>query len=307
MTPTPKIVYVVGARPNFVKMAPVIAALRARLPDAGHVVVHTGQHYDQEMSDIFLDQLGMPEPDHLLGVGSGSHAQQTARVMERLEPVLEGEQPDLVIVPGDVNSTLAAALVAAKLGIPIAHLEAGLRSFDRSMPEEINRIVADEFSDLAPSPFGRSPCEPRPRGDRHGTCAPRREHDDRHARRLREPLPLDARGRLDGARTGLLRARDPAQACARRRPAAGFRDGGAPTALRTGAGRLSGASTHTRAASTASRPERGSHFSTHSATSSSSHSRPMQAPCSPTRAVCRRRRHTSVSRASPSAARPSVR
>jgi UDP-N-acetylglucosamine 2-epimerase (non-hydrolysing) len=148
MSPTPKIVYVVGARPNFVKMAPVIAALRARLPDAGHVVVHTGQHYDQEMSDIFLDQLGMPEPDHLLGVGSGSHAQQTARVMERLEPVLEAEQPDLVIVPGDVNSTLAAALVAAKLGIPIAHLEAGLRSFDRSMPEEINRIVADEFADL---------------------------------------------------------------------------------------------------------------------------------------------------------------
>lgn len=143
-----KIVYVVGARPNFVKMAPVVAALRARLPEAAHVIVHTGQHYDKAMSDVFVDQLGMPQPDHLLGVGSGTHAQQTARVMERLEPILEEERPDLVIVPGDVNSTLAASLVAAKLCLPTAHLEAGLRSFDRSMPEEINRIVADEFADL---------------------------------------------------------------------------------------------------------------------------------------------------------------
>ena len=143
-----KIVYVVGARPNFVKMAPVVAALRDRLPEAGHVIVHTGQHYDAAMSNIFIGQLGIPEPDHLLGVGSGTHAQQTARVMERLEPVLEAERPDLVIVPGDVNSTLAASLVAVKLGIPTAHLEAGLRSFDRSMPEEINRIVADAFADV---------------------------------------------------------------------------------------------------------------------------------------------------------------
>ena len=143
-----KIVYVVGARPNFVKMAPVVAALRSRLPAAGHVIVHTGQHYDPEMSEIFLRQLGMPAPDHLLGVGSGTHAQQTARAMERLEPILDSERPDLVIVSGDVNSTLAAALVAVKLGIPSAHVEAGLRSFDRSMPEEINRIVADEFADL---------------------------------------------------------------------------------------------------------------------------------------------------------------
>ncbi len=143
-----KIVYVVGARPNFVKMAPVVAALRAHLTEAAHIIVHTGQHYDRAMSDVFVDQLGMPQPDHLLGVGSGTHAQQTARVMERLEPILEAERPDLVIVPGDVNSTLAASLVAAKLSIPTAHLEAGLRSFDRSMPEEINRIVADEFADL---------------------------------------------------------------------------------------------------------------------------------------------------------------
>lgn len=143
-----KIAYVVGTRPNFVKMAPVLAALRLRLPDCVHLVVHTGQHYDRIMSEVFLEQLGLPEPTHLLGVGSGSHAQQTARVMERLEPILWEERPDLTIVPGDVNSTLAAALVAAKLCLPAAHLEAGLRSFDRSMPEEINRIVADEFADL---------------------------------------------------------------------------------------------------------------------------------------------------------------
>jgi UDP-N-acetylglucosamine 2-epimerase (non-hydrolysing) len=142
------IVYIIGARPNIVKMAPVIAELRRRLPSARHTIVHTGQHYDREMSDIFFHDLGVPDPDHLLGIGSGSHAVQTARVMERLEPVLEAERPDLVIVPGDVNSTLAAALVTAKLGITLAHLESGLRSFDRTMPEEINRIVADEFSDF---------------------------------------------------------------------------------------------------------------------------------------------------------------
>jgi UDP-N-acetylglucosamine 2-epimerase (non-hydrolysing) len=142
-----RIAYLIGARPNFVKMAPGIAELRRRLPSAHHTVIHTGQHYDRMMSDVFLEDLGVPFPDHMLGVGSGTHAQQTARVMERIEPVLESERPDLLIVPGDVNSTLAATLVATKLGIRIAHLEAGLRSFDRTMPEEINRIVADQFSD----------------------------------------------------------------------------------------------------------------------------------------------------------------
>jgi UDP-N-acetylglucosamine 2-epimerase (non-hydrolysing) len=142
-----RIAYVVGARPNFVKMAPVISELRRRIPDGRHALIHTGQHYDRLMSDIFLEELGVPAPDHMLGVGSASHAVQTARVMERIEPVLEEERPDLVFVPGDVNSTLAATLVAVKLGIPVAHLESGLRSFDRRMPEEINRIVADEFSD----------------------------------------------------------------------------------------------------------------------------------------------------------------
>jgi UDP-N-acetylglucosamine 2-epimerase (non-hydrolysing) len=141
------IAYVVGARPNFVKMAPVIAELRARLPERRHVLIHTGQHYDRAMSELFFEELNVPPPDHLLGVGSGSHATQTARVMERLEPVLESERPDLVIVPGDVNSTLAATLVAVKLGIPVAHVESGLRSFDMTMPEEINRIVADRFSE----------------------------------------------------------------------------------------------------------------------------------------------------------------
>jgi UDP-N-acetylglucosamine 2-epimerase (non-hydrolysing) len=142
-----RILYVVGTRPNLVKTAPVIGALRARLPDAGHTVVHTGQHYDRLMSEVFFEDLGMPAPDHMLEVGSGSHAQQTARTMERLEPILLDERPDLVIVPGDVNSTLAAAVTAAKLQIPVAHVESGLRSFDRTMPEELNRIVADQLSE----------------------------------------------------------------------------------------------------------------------------------------------------------------
>jgi UDP-N-acetylglucosamine 2-epimerase (non-hydrolysing) len=141
------IAYVVGARPNFVKMAPVLAALRRRAPDVAHVLVHTGQHFDAQMSDIFFAELGMPMPDHVLDVGPGTHAVQTARVLMRLEEVLVRVRPDLLLVPGDVNSTLGAALVAAKLQIPLGHVESGLRSFDRSMPEEINRIVADQLSD----------------------------------------------------------------------------------------------------------------------------------------------------------------
>ena len=141
-----RLLYVIGTRPNFVKTAPVISALRRRMPEARHTIVHTGQHYDRLMSAIFLSELGVPAPDHMLEVGSGTHAEMTARVMERLEPVLETERPDLVFVPGDVNSTLAAALTAVKMGIEVAHIESGLRSFDRSMPEEVNRIVADEFS-----------------------------------------------------------------------------------------------------------------------------------------------------------------
>lgn len=143
-----RILYVVGTRPNFVKTAPVIGALRQRLPEGRHAIVHTGQHYDRLMSEVFLEELGVPAPDHMLEVGSGSHAAMTARTMERLEPVLLEEAPDLVVVPGDVNSTLAAVLTAVKLGFPVAHIESGLRSFDLTMPEEVNRIVADRFSEL---------------------------------------------------------------------------------------------------------------------------------------------------------------
>lgn len=142
-----RIVHILGTRPNFVKMAPLIAAIRRRSPRFEQVIVHTGQHYDRLMSEIFLEQLGVPEPDHMLEVGSGSHAQQTARVMERLEPLLVEIRPDLVVVPGDVNSTVAAALTATKLDIPVAHLEAGLRSYDRTMPEEINRVITDQIAD----------------------------------------------------------------------------------------------------------------------------------------------------------------
>lgn len=143
-----RVLCVVGARPNFMKMVPVVRELSRRDGRFTPILVHTGQHYDEAMSTIFFDELGVGEPDHLLGVGSGSHAAQTARVMERIEPVIEAEKPDLVLVPGDVNSTVAAALVAAKLQIPVGHLEAGLRSFDRTMPEELNRIVTDQLSDL---------------------------------------------------------------------------------------------------------------------------------------------------------------
>jgi UDP-N-acetylglucosamine 2-epimerase (non-hydrolysing) len=143
-----RLLHVVGTRPNLVKMAPVIAAVRERFPDWPSTVVHTGQHYDREMSEVFLEELGIGEPDHALGVGSGTHAEQTARVIERLEPILIDERPDMVVVPGDVNSTLAGALVAAKLAIPVAHVESGLRSFDRTMPEELNRVVVDHLGEL---------------------------------------------------------------------------------------------------------------------------------------------------------------
>jgi UDP-N-acetylglucosamine 2-epimerase (non-hydrolysing) len=139
-------VHIVGARPNFMKAAPVVHALIAR--GARPLLVHTGQHYDERMSDVFFRQLGLPEPDVNLGVGSGTHAAQTAALMVAIERVLVDRKPDRVVVYGDINSTLAAAVVAAKLGIPIAHVEAGLRSFDRSMPEEINRVVTDALADL---------------------------------------------------------------------------------------------------------------------------------------------------------------
>ncbi|HSQ60206.1 MAG TPA: UDP-N-acetylglucosamine 2-epimerase (non-hydrolyzing) [Acidobacteriota bacterium] len=138
---------IVGARPNFMKMAPVLEALRAR-PSLAPFLVHTGQHYDDAMSRVFFEELGLPRPDHDLGVGSGSHAVQTAGVMVALDRLLDERPADLVVVVGDVNSTLAGALVASKRGIPVAHVEAGLRSRDRGMPEELNRIVTDALADL---------------------------------------------------------------------------------------------------------------------------------------------------------------
>jgi len=140
------VLHVVGARPNFMKSAPIIAALSYR--GVTNVLVHTGQHYDPEMSDAFFDDLGLRDADVHLEVGSASHARQSAMVMERIEPVILERAPDLVVVVGDVNSTLAAALVCAKLLVPLAHVEAGLRSFDRTMPEEVNRVVTDQLSDL---------------------------------------------------------------------------------------------------------------------------------------------------------------
>ncbi len=141
----PKVVSVVGNRPQYVKAAPLALALAERAEVVG---VDTGQHYDPELSQVFYDELGIAPPVHRLAVGSGAHSEMTARILERIGPVLEAERPDWCVVYGDTNSTLAAALAAAKLGIPLAHVEAGLRSFDRSMPEEVNRVVADRVSDL---------------------------------------------------------------------------------------------------------------------------------------------------------------
>jgi UDP-N-acetylglucosamine 2-epimerase (non-hydrolysing) len=144
------ILHVVGARPNFMKSAPVMRALEAR--GVRQILVHTGQHYDANMSDVFFTQLSIPEPEVNLGVGSGSHAQQTAEIMSRFEPVVLERRPDIVLVYGDVNSTMAATLVCSKLGIRVGHVEAGLRSFDRTMPEEINRLVTDQLADLLFTP-----------------------------------------------------------------------------------------------------------------------------------------------------------
>jgi UDP-N-acetylglucosamine 2-epimerase (non-hydrolysing) len=141
-----KIINIVGTRPNLPKIAPLMREMQ-RHPEIEPILVHTGQHYDETLSDIFFRQMGIPEPHVNLEVGSGSQAAQTAEILKRVEPVLIEHQPDLVLVVGDVNSTIAVGLAAVKLGIPVAHVEAGLRSFDRSMPEEINRILTDAIAD----------------------------------------------------------------------------------------------------------------------------------------------------------------
>ncbi len=143
-----KILLIAGARPNFMKVAPIYAEMKRRGSDFAPMIVHTGQHYDAAMSDSFFDDLGMPKPDVHLGVGCGTHPVQTAKIMTAFEPVVLREKPDWVLVVGDVNSTIACALVCAKLGVKVAHVEAGLRSRDRTMPEEINRILTDSISDL---------------------------------------------------------------------------------------------------------------------------------------------------------------
>jgi UDP-N-acetylglucosamine 2-epimerase (non-hydrolysing) len=148
LTATGPILCVVGARPNFMKIAPVLRAFAAHAPALPALLIHTGQHYDADMNDRLFVDLRLPLPDINLEVGSGSHAVQTAEVMRRFEPVLDAKNPSCVLVVGDVNSTLACALVAAKKGVPVAHVEAGLRSFDRSMPEEINRVLTDQIADI---------------------------------------------------------------------------------------------------------------------------------------------------------------
>ena len=147
-----KVINVAGARPNFMKIAPLVAAMKRRPSQFQSILVHTGQHYDASMSDAFFRDLRLPDPDIHLGVGSASHAAQTAAIMQAFEPVVLDDNPDWVMVVGDVNSTLACALVCAKLGIKVAHVEAGLRSRDRSMPEEINRLLTDQVADLLFTP-----------------------------------------------------------------------------------------------------------------------------------------------------------
>lgn len=141
------VICVVGARPNFMKMAPILRAMAAHIPPLPALLVHTGQHYDKDMSDRLFEDLRLPRPDVNLEVGSGTHAIQTAEVMRRFEPVVDAHKPSCVAVVGDVNSTLACSLVAVKKGVPVVHIEAGLRSYDRAMPEEINRILTDQISD----------------------------------------------------------------------------------------------------------------------------------------------------------------
>ncbi len=181
LSATGPVLCVVGARPNFMKMAPILRALGAHDPALPALLVHTGQHYDADMNDQLFSGLQLPRPDVNLEVGSGTHAVQTAEVMRRFEPVLDAHRPSCVLVVGDVNSTLACTLVAVKKGVPVAHVEAGLRSFDRSMPEEINRVLTDQIADLLYTTERARQREPRARRHRCLACTFRRQCHDRLA------------------------------------------------------------------------------------------------------------------------------
>ena len=300
-----RIVSIAGARPNFMKIAPIVGALTRRPDQFESVLVHTGQHYDEKMSEVFFDELGIPRPDVNLEVGSGSHAQQTAAIMTRVRAgAARARQSDLVLVVGDVNSTIACALVASKLGVPVAHVEAGLRSFDRAMPEEINRVLTDQISDLLFTTEASALENLHARRRRSVASALRRQRDDRHA--ARPPgaarAPREFKRRSDSSPDGTACDAAPPQQRGRRggvRAAdAGHRRGG-----RRRADRLSGAPADPARGRAVSRPRQrsssriGCGSSIRSAISISSGSWSAHASCSRIRAACRKRRRSSACRA----------
>ena len=306
-----RVCFVVGARPNFMKSAPVYRELAALDPSLELVLLHTGQHYDDAMSDVFFRELGMPRPDEFLGVGSGSHAEQTAKALVGVEQVLLEREIDLCVVAGDVNSTLAGALAAVKLGIPVAHIEAGLRSFDRAMPEEHNRVLTDHVSDILLAHSEEAITNLQREGITSGVHLVGNTmidsllaHLDRPGRgssweqfglapgeyalvTLHRPALVDDPAKLTAVTDGLIAlAARPARRssrCTRGRCATSRRP----------------ATTRACATPACSRPSR-------SATSTSSASRPTPPSSSPTPAASRRRRRRSASAASRCATRPSA-
>ena len=202
---TVRLVTVAGARPQFIKLAAVSRAFSAWNESGSDVrfeerVVHTGQHYDDNMSKVFFEDLRMPEPDIYLGIGSGSHAEQTARVMVEFEKVCAEEKPDLVVVVGDVNSTLACSVVSSKLCVPVAHVEAGLRSFDRGMPEEINRMVTDRLSEILLTPSSDGDANLQAEGVPEHAVSRRQFLQPKRAVAIRGRLPIRKQSPADRSR-----------------------------------------------------------------------------------------------------------